>query len=237
MRPLDPAILANVPLFTGLSVPVLADVLSHAHVRAIAAGGYYFHENDPASHFYVLTEGRLKITQLTPEGHQVIHMILTGGQPFGGVAALGEGSYPITAEAVEDAVALSWDAKAMVGLMKKYPDIAINTARFLARRFHELQVQHRQLMTERVERRVARALLKLAESSGRKVKLGVEIDFPLSRQDLAEMTGTTLFTVSRLLSSWDEQQIITAGRQRVTIRNSDRLLAIAEDLEPLKPKP
>jgi CRP-like cAMP-binding protein len=228
MRSLDPAILANVPLFTGLSVPVLADVLTNARPRRVTAGGYYFHENDPASHFYVLTEGRLKITQLTPEGHQVIHLILSGGEPFGGVAALGEGTYPITAEAVEDSVALSWDAQSMIALMKKYPDIAINTARFLARRFHELQVQHRRLMTERVERRVARALLKLAESSGRKVELGVEIDFPLSRQDLAEMTGTTLFTVSRLLSSWDEQKIITAERQRVTVRNSDRLLAIAE---------
>ncbi|MBI2221462.1 MAG: Crp/Fnr family transcriptional regulator [Acidobacteria bacterium] len=228
MRPLDPTILAHVPLFTGVAPTVHADVLSHARLRVVPAAGHYFHESDPATHFYVLTEGRLKITQLTPEGHQVIHMILSAGEPFGGVAALGEGTYPITAEAVEDCVALSWDAKAMEGLMKKYPDIAINTARFLARRFHELQVQHRQLMTERVERRVARALLKLAESSGRKVELGVEIDFPLSRQDLAEMTGTTLFTVSRLLASWDEQQIITAGRQRVTIRNSDRLLAIAE---------
>jgi CRP-like cAMP-binding protein len=228
MRALDPAILANVPLFSGLPLAVLSDVLSHARTRRAAAGSYYFHENDQASHFYVLTKGRLKITQLTPEGHQVIHMLLTGGEPFGGVAALGEGTYPISAEAVEDCVALSWDAQAMVSLMKKYPDIAINTARFLARRFHDLQVQHRQLMTERVERRVARAILKLAASTGRQAQAGVEIDFPLSRQDLAEMTGTTLFTVSRLLSGWDEQGIIAAGRQRVTILNHGRLQTIAE---------
>lgn len=226
--PIDPALLAKVPLFAGLDTPILAIALESARPRRVQAGRFFFHEGDPATHFYVLTEGRLKITQLTPEGHQVIHMILSGGEPFGGVAALGEGTYPITAEAVEDCVALSWDAQSMVGLMRKYPDIAINTARFLARRFHELQVQHRQLMTERVERRVARALLKLADNTGRRVQQGVEIDFPLSRQDVAEMTGTTLFTVSRILSGWDEQGIIAANRQRVTVRQPDRLLQIAE---------
>jgi CRP-like cAMP-binding protein len=228
MPVIDPTLLGAVPLFTGLDPFVLADALSVARVRRVAAGAFYFHENDPATHLYVLTEGRLKITQLTPEGHQVIHMLLTGGQPFGGVAALGEGVYPITAEAVEDCAALSWDAQTMTGLMRKYPDIAINTARFLARRFHELQVQHRQLMTERVERRVARALLKLADHAGRKAPGGVEIDFPLSRQDLAEMTGTTLFTVSRLLSGWDDKGLIKAQRQRVTVLNAEALQTIAE---------
>jgi len=226
--PIDPALLARVPLFAGLDTPILVTALESARSRRVAAGGFFFHEGDSATHFYVLTEGRLKITQLTPEGHQVIHMILGAGEPFGGVAALGEGTYPVTAEAVEECVALSWDARSMVGLMRKYPEIAINTARFLARRFHELQVQHRQLMTERVERRIARALLKLADNTGRPVQLGVEIDFPLSRQDLAEMTGTTLFTVSRILSSWDEQGVIAASRQRVTIRQPDKLLQIAE---------
>jgi CRP-like cAMP-binding protein len=228
MPVIDPSLLANVPLFTGLEPLVLVDALSVARVRRVHAGGFYFHENDPATHLYVLTEGRLKITQLTPEGHQVIHMLLTGGQPFGGVAALGEGAYPVTAEAVEDCTALSWDAQTMTRLMRKYPDIAINTARFLARRFHELQVQHRQLMTERVERRVARALLKLADNAGRKAPGGVEIDFPLSRQDLAEMTGTTLFTVSRLLSGWDEKGLIKAERQRVTVLDPAALQGIAE---------
>lgn len=228
MPVLDPSILANVPLFTGVDATVLTDVLSVARLRRVEAGGFYFHENDPATHLYVLTDGRLKITQLTPEGHQVIHMLLTAGQPYGGVAALGEGTYPITAEAVEDCVALSWDALTMTGLMRKYPDIAINTARFLARRFHELQVQHRQLMTERVERRVARAVLKLADEAGRKAPGGVEIDFPLSRQDLAEMTGTTLFTVSRLLSGWDDKGVIRAERQRVTVLNPAALQTIAE---------
>jgi CRP-like cAMP-binding protein len=227
--PVDPATLARVPLFAGLDATTLTDVLANARPRRVPAGGFYFRENEPATHVYVLTEGRLKITQLTPEGHQIIHMILTGGEPFGGVAALGEGTYPVTAEAVEDCTALSWDAQTMTRLMRKYSEIALNTARFLAKRFHALQVQHRQAMTERVERRVARALLRLAGNAGRRVEHGVEIDFPLSRQDVAEMTGTTLFTVSRLLAGWEERGIISPGRRKVTLRRPELLLKIAED--------
>jgi hypothetical protein len=81
--------------------------------------------------------------------------------------------------------------------MHRFPAIAINAARMIADRLHELQRQHRELMTERVERRIARALLRLPQHAGRRVEGGVQIDFPLSRQDLAQMIGTTLFTVSR----------------------------------------
>jgi CRP-like cAMP-binding protein len=226
----DKAMLRAVPLFKGVDEAVLQDAIAGARSRRVAAGGVFFREHDPATHIYLLVDGRVKATQLSPEGHQVIHMLLTSGEAFGGVAALGEGVYPITAEAVEDSLALSWDAATMTALMRQHPEIAINTARFVARRLHELQVQHRQLMTERVERRLARALLKLARHAGRRVELGVEIDFPLSRQDLAEMTGTTLFTVSRLLSGWEEQGLIATSRRKVTIREPHRLVEIAEEL-------
>ena len=226
----DAAVLRVVPLFKGVDDRVLQDAIAAARTRRVPAGGVFFRENDPATTIYLLVAGRVKATQLTPEGHQVIHMLLTSGEAFGGVSALGEGVYPVTAEAVEDSFALSWDAATMTALMRAHPDIAINTARFVARRLHELQVQHRQLMTERVERRVARALLKLARHAGRRVQQGVQIDFPLSRQDLAEMTGTTLFTVSRLLSAWEEQGAIATGRRKVTIREPHRLVEIAEEL-------
>lgn len=226
----DTAMLRAVPLFKGVDEAVLRDAIAAAHLRRVAAGGVFFRENDPATHIYLLVEGRVKATQLSPEGHQVIHMLLTSGEAFGGVAALGEGVYPITAEAAENSLALSWDATTITDLMRQHPEIAINMARFVARRLHELQVLHRQLMTERVERRVARALLKLARHAGRRVEHGVEIDFPLSRQDLAEMTGTTLFTVSRLLSGWEAQGLVATGRRKITIREPHKLVKIAEEL-------
>jgi len=89
-------------------------------------------------------------------------------------------------------------------------------------------------MTERVERRVARALLRLVHDSGRRVDGGVEITFPISRQDVAEMTGTTLYTVSRLMSAWEDQGIVRSGRQRIVLTKPHALVAIAEDLPPRK---
>ncbi|MER3457798.1 MAG: hypothetical protein C4309_03385 [Chloroflexota bacterium] len=119
----------------------------------------------------------------------------------------------------------------MVRLMERTPRLAFNALRLLAGRVQELQDRVRELATERVERRVARTLLRLARQAGRKVENGVLIDLPLSRQDLAEMTGTTLFTVSRVLSRWEQQGLVEAGRERVLIRFPHGLVRIAEDLD------
>ena len=81
---------------------------------------------------------------------------------------------------------------------------------------------------EQVERRIAHALLRLVQQSGRKVEAGVEIDFPISRQDVAEMTGATLYTVSRVLSAWEEKGLVAGGRQKITLRDPHRLFLLAE---------
>ena len=85
------------------------------------------------------------------------------------------------------------------------------------------------MSTQQVERRVAHALLRLAKQAGRKVEHGIEIDFPISRQDIAEMTGTTLHTVSRTLSAWEQQGLIESGRQRIVLRDPHRLFELAEE--------
>jgi CRP-like cAMP-binding protein len=102
--------------------------------------------------------------------------------------------------------------------------------RFVAARLHELQVQYRQLATEKVERRVARALIRLVQQAGRRVETGVLIDLPLSREDIAQMTGTTLYTVSRIISRFEGEGILEAGRQRMVIRNPHGLVKVADDL-------
>jgi CRP-like cAMP-binding protein len=94
----------------------------------------------------------------------------------------------------------------------------------------EVQGQLQDVATERVARRVARALLRLAAQLGRKTEEGILIDLPLSRQNLAELTGTTLFTVSRLLSGWEAEGLLEVGRERVVIRAPHGLARIAEDL-------
>jgi CRP-like cAMP-binding protein len=108
--------------------------------------------------------------------------------------------------------------------------MTLNALHFVAGRLHELQLRHRQLMTERVERRVARALLRLIRDAGRRVETGLEIAFPISRQDIAEMTGTTLYTVSRVLSSWEERGVVHSDRQHIVVTKPHALVVIAEDL-------
>jgi CRP-like cAMP-binding protein len=219
-----------VPLFAALDESALSEIKAAARTRAVEAGSSFFREGDRAEAFYVLDRGSVKLTQVTPEGHQVVLRLIGPGDAFGGVAAFGGATYPITAEAVTDSWALEWLGTDMARLMERYPRLALNALQMVAARLHELQVQYRQLATEKVERRIAHALLRLVQQAGRPVESGVLIDLPLSRDDIAQMTGTTLYTVSRIISRFEEHGLLEAGRQRVLIRNAHGLATIADDL-------
>ena len=208
----------------------MAVIARAAHRRAVPAGQFFFQQGDRATTCYVLRTGRVRVTQLSPEGDQVILHMIGPGEGFALVAPFTEGEYGVAAEVVEDAEALAWDGSTMERLMRELPLLAVNSLRFLSARLHELQERYRELATEKVERRVARAVLRLARHAGRKIDAGILIDLPLSRQDLAEMTGTTLFTVSRILSAWEAAGLVEVGRERVVIRRGHGLVRIAEDL-------
>lgn len=104
-----------------------------------------------------------------------------------------------------------------------------NTYKTVGSRLQESHTRVVEMSTEQVEQRVAHALLRLLNQTGRKTERGIEIDFPISRQDIAEMTGTTLHTVSRLLSAWEDKGIIVSGRQKVTVSDAHRLMLLAEN--------
>ena len=222
--------LATVPLFKGLAPDILRPIIALGHLTPMQAGTFFFNEGDDAERFFVLTSGRVKLTQLTAAGHQVVLGHIAPGDAFGGVGAFGNPIYPVSAETVEPSMALAWTSDTMQHVLETHSTVAINAVRFIAGRLHDLQRRYRQLMTERVERRVARALLRLVRDAGRRVAAGVEVDFPVSRQDIAEMTGTTLYTVSRLMSSWEDRGILGGGRQRIVLLKPHALVAIAEDL-------
>ena len=216
-------------LFRGMDDTSLLEVVRAGRLRRVKDGEFFFHEGDPARTLYVLVEGRVKFTQVTAEGHQVLVRVSGPGELFGAVAALGDAVHPATGEAHADSAALGWSSDVITALMERFPRLSLNTVRFLAGRVKEFQDRYRELATERVERRVAHALLRLADQIGRKVNEGILIDLTLSRQDIAEMTGTTIFTVSRILSGWESQHIIESGRERVLVRDRDALTAIADD--------
>lgn len=217
-------------LFAGLGEAQLERVLEAGRRRKIEAEAYLFQEGDPAEILYVLLAGSARMSQVTPEGQHIILRYASPGEAVGLIAVLSEAIYPVTVQAVEVSQFIAWDREGMRRLMEQYPSIALNGMSILAARVREFQDRVRELSTEKVERRIARALLRLARQTGRKVEDGVLIDMPLSRQDLAEMTGTTLFTVSRTLSQWESRGLIKSKREQVLISFPHGLVMIAEDL-------
>ncbi len=224
--------LAGLQLLSGLSEAQVEKILQKGRLKRVEAGSFLFQEQDPAGQMYVLTQGKMRLSQLTPEGQQVIMRYAGPLEEFGLIAVLTGSTYPVSAQAVEDCTLLVWDEAAITALMETTPRLALNIIRILAVRVEEFQERIRVMSTERVERRIARALIRLAHQTGRKVDEGVLIDMPLSRQDLAEMTGTTLYTVSRVLSQWESDGLVQSGREQVIIRFPHGLVRIAEDLKP-----
>jgi CRP-like cAMP-binding protein len=223
-------LLRRVPLFAELTADALAEVIDASRVRKAAGGTTFFSEGDPAESFFVVDAGTVKLTQVAPEGQQVVLRLIGAGEAFGGVAAFGGATYPVTAEAITEVSAWEWPGSVMAGLIERHPRLALNALRFVAARLHELQIRYRQLATEKVERRIARALIRLVQQAGRRVDAGVLIDVPLTRDDLAQMTGTTLYTVSRVVSRWESDGILEAGRQRIVVKNPHGLMSVADDL-------
>jgi CRP-like cAMP-binding protein len=222
--------LLKVPLFHGLEKSDLQQIMQAGNLRKVEEGGFFFFQGDPAEHLYVLTGGRVKLTQANPDGQQVLMRAIGPYTLFGAIALSQNEVYPVSAEAAEACVALSWTKKGLMAFIGSNPLMAMNAIHMMAGHVQEFQERFRQLATERVERRLAHTLLRLASQTGRKTEEGVLIDLPLTRQDLAEMTGTTLFTVSRTLKQWEDQGLVICGRERVIIHYPHGLVSIAEDL-------
>ncbi len=220
----------NISIFEGMPEKDVEAILRAAQNRRVAADSFFFQQEDPALHTYLLVEGQVKLMQVTLDGQQVILNIISPYTIFGLVAFTPESYYSASAQAVVDCLAYSWNQESLIQMGKRYPQLTLNAMGQMASRIKEFQGQIRTLSTERVERRLARAVLRLANQVGRKVENGVLIDMALTRQDLAEMSGTTLFTVSRILSQWEKQGLIDSGRERVIIRRPHGLVVIAEDL-------
>ena len=172
----------------------------------------------------------MKLTQVTQAGEQVIVGYFGAGDGLGIIVALSHTEYPLSAEAVTDCEAVAWQREEMKQLMLTYPQLAMNGMGMIAQRFVKLQDRYRDIATRRVEQRVARALLRLVRQFGKKVDQGVLIDMPLSRQDLAEMTGTNIYNVSRILSKWEREEWVCSQRQRVILCKAHELVVLAEDL-------
>lgn len=227
----DRSVIAGVPLFAGLEPSAEEAVLASAHVKRVLKGERVFDQGGLAEIFYVLLQGHVKDVQTTSAGQQTVVRYVNPKEFFGCASLMGIKHYPTTALAIKDSIVLSWRAADMVGLMRCQPAIALNALAGVGRQLMDTLSRAGAVHSERVSRRIAHALLHLVRNSGRQVETGIKIDFPISRQDLAEMTGTTLYTVSRTLSKWQGLGILKSSRQSIVVLNPHRLVALAGNEE------
>jgi CRP-like cAMP-binding protein len=172
------------------------------------------------------------VTQVTSEGQQVVVRMVNPGDLFGIAKALQRLDYPGTATAVAESVVLAWPMGMWSEFLDRHPSLAVSAMQTVGSRLLEAQLRLRELSTEQVERRVAHAVLRLANQSGKREEGGIRIDFPVSKQDIAEMTGTTLHTVSRILTAWEAAGLVEGGRQKLLVRDPHNLLLIGDGLKP-----
>lgn len=225
---IDVSSVRDFPLFHAMEATALAALLARAGLRRAEAGDAFFRQGEAADAFHLLLDGRLKVTQMTADGRQILMRVVNPGDLFGFARVLALTHYPGTARAAVPSMAISWPMSEWDAAVESNPRLAVNAMQTIGRRLGEAHTRLREMHTLEVERRVACAVLRLIEQAGASAEGGgTRIDFPITRQDIAEMTGTTLHTVSRLLSAWEAQGFVRGGRQKLTVIDAESLARIA----------
>ncbi|MCF3641711.1 Crp/Fnr family transcriptional regulator [Rhizobium sp. TRM95111] len=225
---IDRTVVRSLALFDRTSDGDLDRLLAHATARRVAQGDVVFAQGEQAVCFYLLLHGRLKVMQVTEDGQQIIVRVVHPGDLFGFAKALQRPDYPGTARAATDSVIISWPTDLWNHFVEQNPRLAVSAMQTIGQRLEEAHTRIREMSTQEVERRVAHAVLRLSRQAGRQEEHGIRIDFPITRQDIAEMTGTTLHTVSRILSAWEERGLVAGGRQKLTVVDVPGLRLLAE---------
>lgn len=221
------SILRRVPFFSGLAAEDIAAINRQFHERGYAAGETIYITGDSAAQLYVVAVGKVKVIRHTLAGQDVVLNVLAPGELFGALSALGDAEYPDTAQALTPCCVLEIAAEDFQALLRRYPTVALASLDIVAERLRDAHAHIRQLSSEPATSRVAAALLGLAHKLGERREGALLIQMPLSREDLAAMTGTTVETVSRIMSKLRAEGIIRSGRQWVAIADPDRLVALA----------
>lgn len=226
--PLDRSVLNGFKIFAHLDDESKEIVLRHARSIRVTKDATVFAQDEPAKSFFLLLHGHLRVFRLTPDGRQVVIRFVVPGELFGIAMAMGKANFPANAVAVQDSVVMAWPNTAWDEMVARVPALATIMMQTIGNRLEDSHNRVVEMSTQQVERRVARAVVRLASSVGRETEDGILIDMPLSREDLAQMTGTTLFTVSRLISSWEAAGHVQAGRQKLLILQPHKLFMLAE---------
>ena len=210
-------VLKITPVFRKLAAPDLHTIARAAAVRRYEKGQVIFEQDSPADAFYTIASGRVKIFKMLPTGKDLILEIFGTGDPLGAVAAYDGRPFPASAVALEDTVCVVIPRATFFRLLEEHPSLVRGLMLGMTIRLVELTNRLAQLSGTRVEPRFARLFLKLAGEMGRQERGGTFIPLPLTRQELADLTGTTIETGIRIMSRWGKEEIIRTEKEGFVI--------------------
>jgi CRP/FNR family transcriptional regulator, nitrogen oxide reductase regulator len=213
-------------LFLSISPMDCREIVSAARKEVYKRRETIYLAGDPVREIVLLTSGCVKIVQIGQNGSEVILRLNGPGEAFGMAGSSGQTRHCSSAQALAASTALVWEIGAFESLSERFPLLRRNTTHILCKRLEELEERFREVSTEKVAARLSHEMVRLLNQVGHRVNGGVQIY--LSREELAQLIGTTLFTVSRLLSDWDEQSIVSARRESVIVKNLEALVELSE---------
>jgi CRP-like cAMP-binding protein len=220
--------LTRTPVFAALPPREVHAIAAVAREERVATRDYVFMEGDPARWFCLVKTGHVKILRHARAGRDVVLELLGPGEIFGGVAVIERRPYPASAQATEPSVVVKIPQEAIVALTERQPTIIREIALMIGRRLRGAHDSVKALAVDPVEARLAATLVRLAEREGARAGEGVALPFPLTRQSLADMTGTTVETTIRIVSRWLKQRLLREDRGRLVLRDLEALRRLAE---------
>ena len=213
-------------LFANIPAQTCAEIIAAARTEHFARRQMIYREGDPMRHVVLLTRGCAKVMQVGQNGAEVILRLHGVGEVVGKVGFGRQGRHGSMAQALSASTALVWETMVFEGLLQRIPELRRNMMNSFSKHLEELEERFREVSTENVASRLSREIIRLLQQVGRKVNGVVEIS--LSREELAQLVGTTLFTVSRLLSDWDARGIVSTRRETVSVSDMRALEELAE---------
>ncbi len=223
-------LLSLVPFYLGLAEQDLREINQLFVEKGYTAGEPIIFVGDPATRLYVVADGNVKLMQHALSGQDVLLDVLKPGEFFGSLSILGDDEYSETAVAHTPCCVISIGADEFRKILQDYPKVALKVIDIIAGRLKSAHEMIRQLSVHAVEQRIAHVLLKLAEKLGQEKDIGLLIQLPLSRADLAEMVGTTTESASRAMSQFQKAGLVRSGLRWVAITNREGLLAYKEGM-------
>ncbi len=218
--------LKSISVFSTLNPSELKEIIPYIQPVSFKKKDIIFSEGDPSEWFYIVVEGKIKITKLSQEGKELILEIIPPLDFFGGLAVIRGFPYPANAIAMDDAELLRISRSNILRILDRFPSLMYCMAMQLGDRMKESHEALKNIALERVESRIASLLLKLSDKTGKKTGEGIMIDMKLTKQDIAEMVGTTVETSIRTMSKLRKLGIIIEKDGRIIITNLDKLKAL-----------